>query len=62
MEIASKKRLCAKPDQEIDEVADLFKREQVRKIAVVENGKVVGVISQSAILRHILTMILPEKQ
>lgn len=55
-----KNKIFATPDQEIDEVAELFRSEKMRKVAVVEDGKVIGVISRSVILRHILTMILPD--
>ena len=57
-----KNKIHAHPDQEIDEVAEYFRKEKMRKIAVVEDGKVIGVVSRAVILRHILTMILPEKE
>jgi CBS domain-containing protein len=60
IEIASKKKIYAEVDQDIDEVADLFRREKVKKVAVLSGDKVVGVISHSSIIRHILTMILPD--
>jgi len=60
MEIASRKKIFAETDWAVDEVADLFRREKVKKIAVLESGRVVGVISESAIIRHILSMILPD--
>ena len=55
-----KNKVFATPDQEIDEVAEFFRSEKMRKIAVVEDGKVIGVVSRAVILRHILTMILPD--
>lgn len=55
-----KNKVFARPHQEIDEVAQIFRNEKMRKIAVVENGKVIGVVSREVILRHILTMILPD--
>ena len=33
------------PDAEIDEVADIMSRDQVRRIPIVENNKVLGVVS-----------------
>ena len=56
-----KNKVFAKPDQDIAEVAELFRNEKMRKIAVIEDGKVIGVVSRSVILRHILTMILPKE-
>jgi CBS domain-containing protein len=71
LDIATRKKVYATTDQEIDEVADLFKKEQVRKLAVLEcgeggpgrggrDGRVVGVITRSMILRYILEGLLPE--
>ena len=59
--IAASKIACVEADWEIDEVADYFKREKVRKIAVLENNKVIGVVTRSAVLRHILHEILPDE-
>ena len=61
IEVATRKRLHADPEQEIDEIATLFKKEQIKKIAVVEDGKVIGVISRSALIRHLLAKILPDE-
>ena len=58
--IISKKKVFAKVDQDIDEVADLMKKEHVRHVAVLDGEKVVGVISEKDIVRHILTMLLPK--
>jgi len=61
LDVATRKKLYAEPDWGLDEAVDLFRREKVRKIAVVENERVVGVISRSLIIRHILTVILPDE-
>ena len=59
MEIASKKRnVFAEVDQEIDDVADLFREENVRQIAVLDEGRVVGVVRESDIVRYILVTML----
>ena len=60
LDIVSKKKHFVDADMELDEVADLFKEEHVLKMAVVENGKVVGVVGRSAVLRQLLSNILPE--
>lgn len=59
--IASSRAVCVDADWEVGEVADYFKKEKVRKMAVLEDGKIVGVITRSAVLRHILSKILPEE-
>jgi len=61
LEIASRKKIYAEADWDIDEAADLFRREKVKKIAVLEDGRVVGVISESAIIRYLLRTLLPEE-
>jgi CBS domain-containing protein len=63
LDIATRKKRYVTADQEIDEVADLFKKEQqIRKLAVLDtdsrNGKVIGVVTRSMILRYILSHIL----
>jgi len=61
IKIANRKRnVFAEIDQEIDEVADLFRREEVRVIAVLDGGRVVGVVHEVDIVRHILMMLLNE--
>jgi CBS domain-containing protein len=62
LDVATRKRLYAVVDQEIGDVAEMFKREQIRKLAVLDadgrDGKVVGVVTRSMILRYILSNIL----
>jgi CBS domain-containing protein len=61
MEIARKKKVCIEADRNIDELANLFHEEQMKKIAVVDDDdKVVGVVSRSALIRHLLTEIALE--
>jgi len=61
MKIANRKRnVFADVDQDIDEVADIFRREQVHMVAVLDKGRVVGVVHEGDIVRHILRMLLPE--
>ena len=61
IDIAQSKIVCVETDWEIDEVADLFKQEKVRKMAVLEGEQVVGVVTRSAVLRYLLSRILPEE-
>jgi CBS domain-containing protein len=62
IDIATRKKLYVTVDQEIDEAADLFRKEQTRKLAVLDvegkEGKIVGVVTRSMILRYILSNIL----
>lgn len=60
MQVANKERIYAEVDQELDEVADLFKEHRIRKVAVLDGDKVVGVVTRTTILRYILTMMLPD--
>ena len=60
-EIMSRKKIYAHVDQDIDEVADLLKKEHIRQVAVLDDGKVVGVVRERDIVRHILTMLLPKE-
>jgi CBS domain-containing protein len=60
IDIATRKKVYATVTQETDDVAGIFKKENVRKLAVLDGGKVVGVVTRSMILRHILTGLLPE--
>lgn len=50
-DIMSKNLICAKPDMGAHEVASLFARNQVRRLPVVENNKVVGMIAMADIAR-----------
>jgi CBS domain-containing protein len=61
-EVAGKKKIYANVDQEIDDVADIMKKEHIRQIAVLDGGRVVGVVKERDIVRHILTMLLPHEK
>jgi predicted transcriptional regulator len=60
MEIASKKKWHADVDDEIEDVAEMFKNEKLQKVAVLKDGKVVGAVGRSAIIYHIITNYVPE--
>jgi predicted transcriptional regulator len=62
MKIAGKKpNIFAEVNQEIEEVADMFRHESVRLIAVLDGGRVVGIVRESDIVRHILMTLLENK-
>lgn len=58
MELASLHPICASPDDEIESIAHLMFKKKIKKLAVTENGVLVGVISQSMIIRYIMNKIL----
>lgn len=58
MELASPRAVTIGPDQYVDEAAELLARKRIKKLPVVENGKLVGVISRSTIVRHIMQDML----
>lgn len=37
--------ICVRPDDDLDSIADLFRRNAVRRLPVVDNGDVVGMIT-----------------
>jgi CBS domain-containing protein len=61
MEVASARKLYVSADEDISVAAEILRREHVKKIAVLENDRVSGVLSRSAIIRHIAKMLLPEE-
>ena len=62
MEIANRKhKVFAEVDQDIDEVADLFRSENVQFVAVLDEGRVVGVVREGGIVRHVLAKFLDKE-
>ena len=48
-EVYSRDLISVEPDQELDEALKLMARHQVRRLPVVENGKLVGIVAQADI-------------
>jgi CBS domain-containing protein len=46
-DIASHKPVTVSPDQDLDEVLSLMARHRVRRLPVVENGALVGIVAQA---------------
>jgi CBS domain-containing protein len=46
-EVASSELVTARPDQDLDEALDLMAQEQVRRLPVVEDGQLVGILAQA---------------
>ena len=51
-EVATGDLLTVSPEDELDEALELLARRQVRRLPVVENGKLVGVLAQADVARH----------
>lgn len=62
MELATTKLVSVDADYDIDEVAKVLGEKKIKKVPVLENGALVGVITRSDILRYILGSYLDEKQ
>lgn len=61
MDLATRKVISVDVDQEIDEVADILGKRQIKKVPVLENGKLAGVVSRSAIIRYVVGLIMPDE-
>ena len=58
MDFATRKVVCARPDQSIARVADMLAKKKFKKLPVVDDeGKLVGVIRRSAITKYIFNVI-----
>jgi CBS domain-containing protein len=55
MELATTRIVSIETDYDVDEAAKVLGEKKIKKVPVVdENGKLVGVISRSEILRYVL--------
>ena len=58
MEFATRKVVCARPDQSIARVAALLSKKKFKKLPVVDDkGTLVGVIRRSAITKYLFNLI-----
>ena len=58
MDFATRKVVCARPDQSIARVAALLAKKKFKKLPVVDDeGKLVGVIRRSAITKYIFGIL-----
>jgi CBS domain-containing protein len=58
MELATTKVISVEPDEGIDEVARILGKKRIKKLPVIQDGKLVGVISRSNITRYIVSKYL----
>ena len=61
MELATTKLISVDTDYDIDEVAKVLGEKKNKKVPVLEDGKLAGVISRSDILRYILGVYLEKE-
>jgi len=52
VEIASEKIYTVEPQQDLNEALSLMAQHQVRRLPVVERGKLVGILAQADVARH----------
>ena len=50
-EIMTKKVICATPDDMVEEVAPMMVRNKINRVPVIEDGRVVGIVTRNDILR-----------
>lgn len=61
MELATTKLVSVEIDYDLDEVAKVLGEKKIKKVPVLEDGKLAGVISRSDILRYILGTYLEKE-
>jgi CBS domain-containing protein len=54
-DVLSNKIISIKPDTDIKEVADLMAKEQIRRLPVLKDGKLVGIVSMADLATQIST-------
>ena len=61
MELATTKVISVDSDFEIDEVAKVLGKKKIKKVTVLENGILVGIVSRTNIIRYIVGCHLNQK-
>lgn len=51
-EIASENLVTVEPEQDLDDALRLMAQHQVRRLPVVDDGKLVGIVAQADVARH----------
>lgn len=61
MELATKKVMCATPDQSIGSVADLLSKKKFKKVPIIdEDGVLVGIVRRATITKYIFHLLFAE--
>lgn len=55
MELATTKVISVDEDFEIDEVAKILGKKKIKKVPVLRDGRLVGVVSRAHIIRYIVS-------
>jgi CBS domain-containing protein len=60
MEIATHKVISVKPQTELGEVAEILGRKKIKKVPVIQDGRLVGIISRGDLLRFVASHYVEE--
>jgi CBS domain-containing protein len=52
-DIMSKPAITANPEMELDELVSLFDKHRIKRVPVVDHGKIVGIVSRANILKAV---------
>lgn len=58
-DVMTEKPVCVSPDATLEQVVELMERHRVKRLPVLEDGRVVGIISRANLLRALLLANLP---
>lgn len=60
-EIMTKKVICARPNEKVLKVSQIMIENAVSQLPVVENGRVIGTVTEESIIRNLSSSIADEK-
>lgn len=60
MELANRRLISVHGDQSIEEVAKILGQRKIKKVPVLEDGKLIGLVQRSTIIRYIFRNIIRE--
>lgn len=61
MELATRKVVCATPEQPIGRVAGLLSKKKFKKLPVIDgDGRLIGVVRRTSIMRHVFALLFGE--
>jgi CBS domain-containing protein len=56
-EVMRPEPITCRPDESLETIVDLMERRHIKRLPVLENGRVVGIISRSDLLRALLSLV-----